>query len=159
MTDKECFQDCVRHVLRQSTLGILRVRGATSHCRFHRDKICMWMHRSRNPIPHSYTWKSDTDCSSIATQNSSPTPSHLRLAAHSHDLDENGVLDIITVSKPGDEYEIKGFYNNFLNDAFHLKALALDGYGKQEYSSTFPGAVFMFTLTELDMSKVQMHST
>lgn len=75
------------------------------------------------------------------------------------DLDENGVLDIITVYKSDSFYEIKGFYNNFLNDAFHLKALALNGYQKQEYSSAYPGAVFMFTLTELDMSKVQMHST
>ncbi|CAG9314507.1 unnamed protein product [Blepharisma stoltei] len=75
------------------------------------------------------------------------------------DLDENGVLDILTVSYSGEKFQTKGFYNNFLNDAFHLKALALNGYQKQEYSSAYPGAVFMFTLTELDMSKVQMHST
>ena len=75
------------------------------------------------------------------------------------DLDDNGVLDIILVSYNGTQYLISSFYNNYLNDAFHLKALALDGYGKGVYSSAFPGAVFMFTLTELDMSKVIMHST
>ena len=75
------------------------------------------------------------------------------------DLDDNGVLDIIVVSQNASDYRVTSFYNNFLNDAFHLKALALDGHGKGEYSSAFPGAVFMFTLTELDMSKVIMHST
>lgn len=75
------------------------------------------------------------------------------------DLDDNGILDIIVVSKNQTAYKITGFYNNFLNDAFHLKALALNGKSKGGYSSAFPGAVFMFTLTELDMKKVILHST
>ncbi|OMJ93962.1 hypothetical protein SteCoe_3024 [Stentor coeruleus] len=75
------------------------------------------------------------------------------------DLDDNGILDIIVVSKNQTNYKITGFYNNFLNDAFHLKALALNGKSKGGYSSAFPGAVFMFTLTELDMKKVILHST
>lgn len=75
------------------------------------------------------------------------------------DLDDNGILDIIVESYNGSDYQVTSFYNNFLNDAFHLKALALDGYSRGGYSSGFPGAVFMFTLTELDMSKVVMHST
>ena len=75
------------------------------------------------------------------------------------DLDDKGVLDIIIVSFNGSIYEITGFYNNFQNDAFHLKALALNGHSRGGYSSSYPGAVFMFTLTELDMSKVVIHST
>jgi hypothetical protein len=75
------------------------------------------------------------------------------------DLDDNGILDIIVVSNNGSQFLVTSFYNNFLNDAFHLKALALNGYKERDYSSAFPGAVFMFTLTELDMSKVIMHST
>lgn len=75
------------------------------------------------------------------------------------DLDDNGILDIIVVSFNSTQYVVTSFYNNNLNDAFHLKTLALNGHHKRGYSSAFPGAVFMFTLTELDMSKVVMHST
>jgi integrin alpha FG-GAP repeat containing protein 1 len=75
------------------------------------------------------------------------------------DLDDKGVLDIIVGSIENSTYKITGFYNNFQSDAFHLKALALNGHSRGGYSSAYPGAVFMFTLTELDMSKVVIHST
>lgn len=75
------------------------------------------------------------------------------------DLDDKGVLDIIVVSQNSSTFQVTSFYNNFQSDTFHLKALALNGHSKGGYSSAYPGAVFMFTLTELDMSKVVMHST
>lgn len=75
------------------------------------------------------------------------------------DLDDKGVLDIIVVSQNETTFRVNSFYNNFQSDTFHLKALALNGHSKGGYSSAYPGAVFMFTLTELDMNKVVMHST
>lgn len=75
------------------------------------------------------------------------------------DLDENGILDILISSKHNGVYNTTSFYNNLLNDHFHLKALALDGHSKQGYSSVYPGAVFKFTLIELDMTKVPVHAT
>mmetsp|Transcript_24120 Transcript_24120/g.42819 ORF Transcript_24120/g.42819 Transcript_24120/m.42819 type:complete len:265 (-) Transcript_24120:119-913(-) len=73
------------------------------------------------------------------------------------DLDENGSYDIIvnTFDSSG-RLSTHAFFNNFLYDAFYLKTLILNGYEKQAYSSSYPGASFMFTLTELDMDRVQV---
>lgn len=75
------------------------------------------------------------------------------------DLDENGIPDILVSYRNNSVSTTVSLYNNFLDDAFHLKALSLNGYGKQKYSSSYSGPVFMFTITELDMNTVQMHST
>jgi len=75
------------------------------------------------------------------------------------DLDENGIPDILLTHRNSTVSTTVSYYNNFLDDAFHLKALSLDGYGKQKYSSAYSGPVFMFTVTELDMTPVQIHST
>lgn len=75
------------------------------------------------------------------------------------DLDENGIPDILLTHRNSTTSTTLAYYNNFLDDTFHLKALSLNGYGKQKYSSAYSGPVFMFTVTELDMTPVQIHST
>lgn len=73
------------------------------------------------------------------------------------DLDEKGSYDIIVSTRDlSGKLNTYAYFNNFLYDAFYLKTLILNGYDKQAYSSSYPGATFMFTLTELDMQRVQV---
>ena len=75
------------------------------------------------------------------------------------DLDEKGILDVLVLSKRNGQFIITSLFNNMQSDKFRLKALALNGHGLKGYSSAYPGAVFMFTLTEMDMSTVVIEGT
>jgi integrin alpha FG-GAP repeat containing protein 1 len=75
------------------------------------------------------------------------------------DLNEDGILDVLLIRKNEDILEILSFFNFLQNDRFHLKALALNGHSRGGYSSVYPGAVFVFTLTEMDMSIVVIEAT
>lgn len=74
------------------------------------------------------------------------------------DLDENGVLDVVlSVMDKNGKYLTYSFYNNFLDDAYRLKAMVLSS--ESSFSSSYSGPVLMFSFLRLDMSLVKMHAT
>ena len=81
------------------------------------------------------------------------------LNAYFFDIDEKGILDVLVLSQQNGNFIITSLFNNIQSDKFRLKALALNGHGPKGYSSAYPGAVFMFTLTEMDMSSVVIEGT
>jgi hypothetical protein len=79
------------------------------------------------------------------------------ISAAFFDIDENGDLDILVTTEEGGTAYIHSFYNNFLTDAFHLKAQALNG--KHSYSSAYPGATFKFIVMDPDMDVQDFYAT
>jgi len=71
------------------------------------------------------------------------------------DLDENGVLDILLTSQNEASLSVLSFYNNLVEDTFHLKAVMRDGTS----TSAFPGAVFTYTVTDMDMNALYYRCT
>eukprot|EP00362_Geleiidae_sp_MMETSP1317_P000891 CAMPEP_0201283638 /NCGR_PEP_ID=MMETSP1317-20130820/33029_1 /ASSEMBLY_ACC=CAM_ASM_000770 /TAXON_ID=187299 /ORGANISM="Undescribed Undescribed, Strain Undescribed" /LENGTH=166 /DNA_ID=CAMNT_0047600601 /DNA_START=119 /DNA_END=616 /DNA_ORIENTATION=- len=78
------------------------------------------------------------------------------------DIDDNGSLDILVSTESDNEIEseriatIDSFYNNFLHDAYTLKAVMTNGYSEDDYSSVYHSANFKITITELDTSKHEL---
>jgi integrin alpha FG-GAP repeat containing protein 1 len=75
------------------------------------------------------------------------------------DLDETGVLDIMTtMQNPAAKNEsIQGYYNNFFNDAYFLKTICLNG--AKERGTLMPGITFKFTVSDLTGKKHQRIAT
>lgn len=71
------------------------------------------------------------------------------------DLDENGVLDILLTAQNESSLSVLSFYNNLVEDTFHLKAVMRDGTS----TSAFPGAVFTYTVTDMDMNSLYYRCT
>ena len=71
------------------------------------------------------------------------------------DLDENGILDILMTAETEEGLAVYSFYNNLVEDTFHLKAVMRDGTS----SCAFPGAVFTFTVTDMDMNSLYYRCT
>jgi integrin alpha FG-GAP repeat containing protein 1 len=67
------------------------------------------------------------------------------------DLDENGQLDVIIVSKTGDSYDIMGYYNNYIYDVFFLKSVTL--LVKNFFVTNELGANYRYIATNLDGSR------
>jgi len=73
-------------------------------------------------------------------------------AAAFFDFDENGNLDILVLSDS--PLQVQAVYNNFVNDAFFLKAMGLNGvcpaFGSPKpYGVNYVGGTFKFTVTDL----------
>lgn len=80
------------------------------------------------------------------------------------DFDEDGVLDILTLSEKVSEKDssvtptINAVFNNFFNDAFFLKTMGLNGvWGTlskpKPFGVNFPGTVWKYTVTDLGGGK------
>ena len=67
------------------------------------------------------------------------------------DLDENGQLDVIIVSKSADGYEMIGYYNNYIYDVFFLKSVTL--LVKNFFVTNELGANYRYIATNLDGSR------
>jgi integrin alpha FG-GAP repeat containing protein 1 len=67
------------------------------------------------------------------------------------DLDENGQLDVIIVSKNETNYEIRGYYNNYIYDAFFLKSVTL--LNKNYFTTNELGTNYRYIATNLDGSR------
>lgn len=67
------------------------------------------------------------------------------------DLDENGQLDLIIVSKENSGYKINGFYNNYIYDAFYLKSETL--LTKDIFYSNEIGVNYRYISTNLNGSR------
>lgn len=66
------------------------------------------------------------------------------------DLDESGVLDILTtmVDPKSGNQTIRGYYNNYFNDAYFLKTHGLNG--AKDRGTQMPGMTFKFSVSDLD---------
>lgn len=68
------------------------------------------------------------------------------------DLNENSIMDIlVTILTENKTLAVASFYNNLVADTFHLKAIMADG---DNFYGCFPGAVFTFDVTDLDMNQI-----
>jgi len=69
------------------------------------------------------------------------------------DLDESGVLDILTTmyDHQSGNQTIRGYYNNYFNDAYFLKTHGLNG--AKERGTQMPGMTFKFSVSDLQGKK------
>jgi integrin alpha FG-GAP repeat containing protein 1 len=67
------------------------------------------------------------------------------------DLDENGQLDLIIVTKTENSYEILGYYNNYIYDVFFLKSVTLSV--KDFFVTNELGANYRYIITNLSGSR------
>ena len=71
------------------------------------------------------------------------------------DLDENGVMDVLVTWRNDSGVRVRSYYNNLVEDTFHIKAVMRDG---SSYSA-YPGAVFTYTVTDMDMNSLYYRCT
>jgi integrin alpha FG-GAP repeat containing protein 1 len=67
------------------------------------------------------------------------------------DLDENGQLDIIVMTTCNSTYNVVGFYNNYIYDAFFLKSVTLAK--KEIFYTNEIGTNYRYITTNLDGSR------
>lgn len=67
------------------------------------------------------------------------------------DLDENGQLDVNIVTKDNNKYNVIGYYNNYIYDAFFLKSTTLQT--KDKFSTSEIGTNYRYIVTNLDGSR------
>lgn len=67
------------------------------------------------------------------------------------DLDENGQLDLIIVTKTDDKFEILAYYNNYIYDVFFLKSVTLSV--KNYFVTNELGVNYRYIITNLSGSR------